>query len=90
MIELYSMLFFDDKAAPILPTASSGGQGSQRITASSNFKLYRDLESDPHSVVIEYVPTGLKHKAPWSMVKTARVLEPPKEAAPAAAKKGKG
>lgn len=97
MIEHYSLLFFNREDAPILPTASSGGTGAHKLQASNDIKVYRDLELDPSSLVIEYVPTGLKHKSAWLKVKAARPMGAPeferlygKAEAAAPTKKGKG
>jgi hypothetical protein len=79
----YSSLFFTGSVH------LNGGHKQTRISASpGRVRLYRDMETDPFSVVIHNVSRGVRDIVPWSHVETARplgagsVVQPPSVSEP--------
>jgi hypothetical protein len=70
MIEYVSIDFHD--GAP----DTSGNSKRTRIMANATMRLYRDVERDPGTVVLEDTARNKVYEYPWSTVKVAKRKPP--------------
>lgn len=66
MVE-YTSVDFNDGAPD-----TSGNSKRTRIMATATLRLYRDVQNDPGTVVLEDATRGKVYEYPWSTVRVAK------------------
>lgn len=69
-MQLYSVIHFVND---VLNPASMGGKGNPRYNSGVNLKIYRDVDKDPDTVVLEATGGG-RVEVPWAQVKSAKCV----------------